>query len=99
MYIAAKLVERAAVRMQRLRRLYFFARAAKLVWRRKLAGVTIQRVVRGHFGRLYARLLARVLPLATVRIQRTWRAYKGRILGKGKQSYRTHSHTHNQIYS
>lgn len=79
-YIAAKLVERAVIRLQRIRRLYYLPRAVRLLWRRKYACLTIQRVVRGRFGRLYAALLRKIMPIASIRIQRAFRAYKSRVI-------------------
>lgn len=51
-------------------------------WRRQFALLTIQRVIRGHFGREYFNLLARLAPMAATRIQRCFRAFKSRQIMK-----------------
>ena len=78
LYIAAQKLDRIAVRMQRLRRANLCRRAARLVWRTKYAALTIQRVARGRFGRLYFSLCKKLYPLAASRIQWAFRSVKVR---------------------
>ena len=79
-YIAAQKFEKIAVRLQRLRRATLFRRAARLLWRTKYAALTIQRVARGRFGRLYFAMCKKLYPLAASRIQWAFRSVKTRRL-------------------
>ena len=79
-YITAKEIERAAVRVQRIWRISVLPAIARKVWRRHYATITIQRVVRGRYGRLYAKLLAKLKPIAVVKIQRFRRDYNTQVI-------------------
>jgi stress-induced morphogen len=72
-------LERAAVRLQRIRRMYVWHRAVKLYWWQEYAAMTLQRCVRGHFGRLYAKLFRSLRPRAAMRIQRCFRTSQSRV--------------------
>ncbi len=78
--VSGKRIERVVVRLQRIRRLTEFRRAVKKLWWHKYAALTIQRIVRGVFGRQYAALYARLKPVAAVKIQHCFRAMKTRII-------------------
>lgn len=66
-------MEKIVVRLQKIRRITMYHRALKYLWWRRYAAITIQRTLRGKFGRRYARLYKKLRPLAAVRIQRTFR--------------------------
>jgi stress-induced morphogen len=72
-------MERAAVRLQRIRRMYIWHRAVKKYWWQHYAAMTVQRCVRGHFGRQYAALFRSLRPRAAVRIQRCFRTSQSRV--------------------
>ena len=72
-------MERIAVRLQRQRRLAVYRRAVKLLWWRQYAAITVQRLVRGVFGRQYAQLFQALRPKAAVRIQRCYRDSRSRV--------------------
>jgi len=71
-------MERAALRLQRVRRMYLWHRAVKWSWWRQYAAITLQRLVRAHFGRQYARLYRSLRPRAATRIQRSYRDSRSR---------------------
>jgi hypothetical protein len=71
--------DRAAIRLQRLWRIRTYHRAIRYLWRRHYAAITVQRVLRGHFGRIYARLLGKLKPIAASRIQDKYRRYRARV--------------------
>jgi len=50
-YVSAKEIERAAIRLQRIWRISILPAIARKVWKRHYATITIQRVVRGRYGR------------------------------------------------
>lgn len=79
-YVSAKEIERAAIRLQRIWRISVLPAIARKVWRRHYATITIQRVVRGRYGRLYAKLLAKLKPIAVVKIQRFRRDYNTQVI-------------------
>eukprot|EP01038_Epipyxis_sp_PR26KG_P013030 gene13030-17462_t len=72
-------MERIVIRLQRLRRITLIHRLMKFIWRRNYAIITIQRVVRGWFGRLYASLFKKLRPIAASKIQRCYRFSKSRV--------------------
>lgn len=78
--IHMKMVERLAIRMQRLRRQKVVIAAQKWLWRRQYSVLTIQRVCRGWFARKFVWVYSAMLPLAIVRIQRCYRKYRSRNL-------------------
>ena len=57
LYISARKVERAAIRLQRIRRAAILHRSVKSIWKRKYACIHIQRMMRGKLGRMYVELL------------------------------------------
>ena len=69
-YIAARKFERVAHRLQRIRRGAVLFRAVRIIWWRKYAAITIQRIVRGRYSRMYSALLAKMLPRAVIPLQR-----------------------------
>lgn len=73
-------MERAAVRLQRVRRLYMWNKAIKHFWWRLYSAISIQRVLRGHFGRQYVLLFKSLRPRASIRIQRCFRFSRSRVL-------------------
>lgn len=78
LYISARKVERAVIRLQRIRRAKILFRSVKTIWKRKYACIQIQRIMRGKLGRLYVVLLKRLEPVAAVRIQRLFRHKKAK---------------------
>ena len=78
LYISARKVERAAIRLQRIRRAAILHRSVKTIWKRKYACIHIQRMVRGKLGRMYAVLLKKLQPVAAARIQRLFRNKKSK---------------------
>jgi stress-induced morphogen len=76
LYISARRAERAAVRLQRIRRAAILFRSVKTIWKRKYACIHIQRIMRGKLARLYVVLLQRLEPIAVTRIQRLFRHRK-----------------------
>ncbi len=78
LYISARKVERAAIRLQRIRRAAILYRSAKTIWKRKYACIHIQRMMRGKLGRMYVVLLKRMEPVAAARIQRLFRNKKSK---------------------
>ena len=85
-YIANKMIERIVIRMQRIYRRYKLIRAVRLIWKRELAILMIQKVVRGTFGRNYTKLLQQLRPLAATRIQQCFRRYRGKMFRKAWQA-------------
>ena len=77
MYCRGRQVEKCAIRLQRIWRIRTFHRSIRYLWRREYARITIQRVYRGHSVRNYYRLFKKIAPLASIRIQRSYRAYVG----------------------
>lgn len=75
-YIAARKFERIAYRLQRIRRGAVLHRAVKRIWWRKWAAITIQRVVRGRYSRMYTALLSKLRPRAVIPLQRRHRNRK-----------------------
>jgi len=75
-YIGARKMERAAVRLQRMRRAAVLWKSVKVIWWRKFATVTIQRIFRGKIAQKYVHLLRRLQPVAAIRIQRMFRSKK-----------------------
>ena len=75
-YIGARKMERAAIRLQRMRRANVLHRAVKRIWKRKYAVWQIQRVFRGGIGRMYVQLFKNLVPIAVVRVQRLFRTRK-----------------------
>lgn len=73
-------MNRAAVRLQRVRRIYVWHRAVKQYWWHHFAALTIQRCLRAHFGRQYVHLYRSLRPRAAVRIQRCYRTSQSRVL-------------------
>ena len=47
LYISARRAERAAIRLQRIRRAAILFRSVKTIWKRKYACIHIQRIMRG----------------------------------------------------
>lgn len=80
--ISNRRIERLVLRLQRIRRITLYQRALKKWWWRSYSALTIQRVVRGRFGCLYARLYSKLRPLVCIRIQRCWRNMKTRVILK-----------------
>ena len=78
LYISARKVERAVIRLQRIRRAKILQRSVKSIWKRKYACIHIQRIMRGKLARLYVVLLQRLEPVAAVRIQRLFRHKKAK---------------------
>lgn len=72
------LVERVAIRLQRIWRIRSFHRTARYVWRRQYAAITVQRALRGKFGRIYAALMKKLVPIAASRIQGQYRKHLAR---------------------
>jgi stress-induced morphogen len=72
--ISARRIELLAIRLQRIRRCNLFFRTIKSFWRREYSAITIQRLIRGRFGRKYFFLFQRLKPLAAIKIQRLYRA-------------------------
>ncbi|CAM9236463.1 unnamed protein product, partial [Ectocarpus fasciculatus] len=72
------MIERVAIRLQRIWRIRSFHRAIRYVWRRQYAAITVQRALRGSFGRTYANLLGKLKPIAASRIQGQFRKYLAR---------------------
>lgn len=70
LYISARKVERAVMRLQRMRRAAILHRAVRVIWKRKFAAINIQRQIRGRYARMYVTILQRLVPVAVVRIQR-----------------------------
>lgn len=73
-------MNRAAIRLQRVRRMYIWHRAVKQHWWHHYAALTIQRCLRAHFGRQYVQLYRSLRPRAAVRIQRCYRTAQSRVL-------------------
>jgi len=71
--------ERAAIRLQRIRRMYVWHRAVKRTWWRNYSVLHIQRLIRGHFARQYVKLYKSLRPRAAVRIQRCFRCSQSRV--------------------
>ena len=63
-------------RLQRIYRLYALKRIRKLCWWRQYAALSIQRCLRGYFGRLYSTLLRKLQPVAVNIIQSCFRHYQ-----------------------
>ena len=80
--ISNQKISRAIGRLQKIRRIHMFRRAVQIVWRDAYASITIQRVVRGLFGRLYAALFKKLYPIAGKRILTCWLQYKSRQIRK-----------------
>ena len=59
----------AAVRLQRAWRLRILPKGVRLANRRQRATIHIQRVLRGHFGRVFAVLYRRVVNMAASKIE------------------------------
>lgn len=78
--IASKVIERLAVRLQRIRRITVTHRAAKWIWRRQYSAIMIQKCTRGLFGRMYANMMRHLEPIAATRIQRCFRDYRSRVI-------------------
>ena len=78
--IHAKLIEQNVIRCQRIWRIQQLREPPKEIWKRKYAVLQIQRVLRGNFGRAYANILKRLMPIAALRIQRMFLNYKSRII-------------------
>jgi stress-induced morphogen len=72
-------VERAAIRLQRIWRIRSFHKAIRYLWRRQYAAISVQRVLRGSFGRVYAKILGRLVPIAVSRIQAQYRKHLARL--------------------
>jgi len=72
-------MERAAIRLQRVRRMFVWHRAVKWFWWRTYGAITIQRVVRAYFGRQYAALYRSLRPRAAIFIQRSFRDSRSRV--------------------
>jgi stress-induced morphogen len=71
--ISARRIELLAIRLQRIRRCNLFFRTIKVFWHREYSAITIQRLIRGRFGRKYYFLFQRLQPLAAMKIQRLYR--------------------------
>ncbi len=71
-----KRVEMAAVRIQRIRRTHLLIRAIKQQWKKIYSTLTIQRIIRGQFGRRYAKMFSRLKPIAAIKIQKFYRDLK-----------------------
>eukprot|EP00602_Paraphysomonas_sp_CaronLab_P003915 CAMPEP_0185039458 /NCGR_PEP_ID=MMETSP1103-20130426/36337_1 /TAXON_ID=36769 /ORGANISM="Paraphysomonas bandaiensis, Strain Caron Lab Isolate" /LENGTH=1261 /DNA_ID=CAMNT_0027578349 /DNA_START=138 /DNA_END=3923 /DNA_ORIENTATION=- len=74
--IAAKRTERVAIRLQRMYRMRAVRIVQHKLWREQWAAISIQRIVRGRFARLYYRLLKKLVPIAIKRIIVTYRYYQ-----------------------
>lgn len=73
--IANARLSEIATRLQRIWRTYALIKIRRLFWWRQLSAISIQRCVRGHFGRLYSSLLRRLLPKAAKLVQICFRHY------------------------
>ena len=73
-YMGARIMERAVIRLQRMRRAGRLWRNVKVVWWRKWAIVNIQRIFRGKIAQKYVHLLRRLRPVAAARIQKLFRS-------------------------
>lgn len=76
--VQSRIVELVAVRLQRIWRVRMYCKAARSVWHRSYAVITIQRVARGAFARTYVALLRELMPVAATKVQTAWRAYTAR---------------------
>jgi hypothetical protein len=72
-YIGARKMERAVIRLQRIRRAAVFSKSIKCIWWRRYAIVTIQRFFRGKIANKYVSLLRKLQPIGAIRIQRLFR--------------------------
>jgi hypothetical protein len=80
--LSNRIMERAVIRLQRIRRIYSLRRAVKKVWRREYATITLQRATRGLFGRLYVALYRKLRPVAAQRVKAVYLRYKSRQIRK-----------------
>jgi hypothetical protein len=80
--ISNKRIEMAAIRIQRIRRINMLIRSIKRQWKRQYSAISIQRILRGHFGRRYAYMFSRLKPLAAARIQKFYRDMKRYLILK-----------------
>jgi hypothetical protein len=89
-YVGARKMERAVIRMQRIRRASVLSKSAKIIWWKKYATITIQRIFRGQIAHKYVELLRKLQPVGAIRIQRLFRILKTkRIIAVWRQlSYR-----------
>lgn len=71
--IAAKKTERVAIRLQRMYRLRACRIAQRRVFLEQYSALTIQRILRGRFARLYYKLMCKLIPIAVKRIIDTYR--------------------------
>lgn len=76
--IHAKKVERISIRLQRMWRIRTLFRARRYIWKREYAVLTVQRVLRGYFARLYFQLYKKLVPIAKDRIVDCYRGYRRR---------------------
>jgi hypothetical protein len=79
-YITAKKIERAAIRLQRIFRIFALPVVIRRQWRIEFATLTIQRFHRGYVSRKYTVLLAKLRPIAVVQIQKRYRFYRAQII-------------------
>lgn len=88
--VSAKQIERVVVRLQRQWRIRMGCKALRLIWRRQYAAITIQRVLRGFYSRQYYSLLHRLVPIAAIKIQRSYRFHtrRKRIIKKWRRIFR-----------
>lgn len=75
--LISRLVE-AATRVQRVRRLGALPRAARRLRRRQRSALAVQRLFRGHLGRMYAAAWKTVSWLAATRLSAAWRRFVAR---------------------
>eukprot|EP01040_Poterioochromonas_malhamensis_P011014 gene11014-12005_t len=73
-FLSNRKIELSVVRIQRIRRLHLYYRMLKWYWKSLYASITIQRCLRGHFGRRYFFLYQKLRPIAAMKIQRLYRA-------------------------
>jgi hypothetical protein len=64
----------AAIRIQRIRRQNLYTRLVKLYWRQQWGAITIQRMIRGRFGRRYFSIFRKLRPVAAIKLQRIYRS-------------------------
>lgn len=74
--MSSRKIELTVIRMQRLRRIHICIRGMKRMWKREFACLTIQRVMRGRFGRRYAYMFSRLKPIAAMRLQKFYHDIK-----------------------
>jgi stress-induced morphogen len=76
--LIVKKVEKYAICLQRIFRLKLFSMIQRRFYQCQVAVLTIQRVLRGRYGRVYYRLLRKLVPIAISRIITVYRAYQTR---------------------